>query len=69
MSGGSVRFAAVLVVLVAVVVGGAVEVLVARAEVVGALVTAGLALCWLLEQEASAMAATPTFTALRKRRM
>jgi hypothetical protein len=43
-----------------------VEVVVDGAEVARALVTAGLALCWLLEQAPSATATTPTIMALRK---
>lgn len=52
--------------LIVVVAGAAVEVVVDGAEVVGALVTTGLAPCWLLEQAPSARATTPTVMALRK---
>ncbi len=54
--------------LIVVVAGAAVEVAVDGAEVVWALVTTGVVLCWLLEQAPSARAATPTAMALRKMR-
>lgn len=63
-SGGRVCFG-VAVVLIVGVAGAAVEAVVDGAEVAGAMVTTGLALCWLLEQAASTRTTT-TVMALRK---
>jgi hypothetical protein len=54
--------------LIVGVAGAAAEVAVDAAEVAGALVTTGLALCWLLAQAPRARATTPTVMALRKMR-